>query len=140
MSFTLLAAATGMGRRLSIPTILFNTTQSLIQLPPFPAYPGPQARPGRLNSPALFIVHQQYGWMGGGRTPPNPSSEVDYYCPNTWRTAPPFATARRNFPTDTDGGGFYGTGHIWLAGGYGSDGMPLSSMEIYCNPVPTAND
>ncbi len=84
-------------------------------------------------APAIWV-------MGGGRTPPNPSSEVDYYCPNTWRTAPPFATARRNFPTDTDGGGFYGTGHIWLAGGYGSDGMPLSSMEIYCNPVPTPNE
>ena len=33
----------------------------------------------------------------------------------TW--VPPFATARRNFPTDTDG-----TNRIWLSGGYGSDG------------------
>ena len=76
--------------------------------------------------------------MGGGRTPPNPSNEVDTYCPDTWHTGPPFVTARRNFPADTDGGGFSGTGHIWLAGGYASDGVtPLRSMEIYCNPVPT---
>ena len=40
----------------------------------------------------------------------------------------PFVTARRNFPTDTDG-----TTRIWLAGGYASDGItPLSSMERFC--------
>ncbi|HEY4256428.1 MAG TPA: hypothetical protein VGM66_04360 [Candidatus Udaeobacter sp.] len=79
------------------------------------------------------------GIMGGGRTSPNPSNEVDVFCPDTlWSTGIPFVTARRNFPVDTDGGGFSGTGHIWLAGGYASDGVtPLSSMEIYCNPVPT---
>ncbi len=42
-------------------------------------------------------------------------------------------TARRNFPTDTDGFNFvFGTSHIWLAGGYGSDGTPLSSTEVWC--------
>jgi hypothetical protein len=68
--------------------------------------------------------------MGGGRVAPNPSNEVDVYDPgtNTWSTSiPPFTNARRNFPTDTDG-----TSHIWLAGGYGSDGVtPLASMEIF---------
>ena len=70
--------------------------------------------------------------MGGGRVAPNPSNEVDVYDPgsNTWSTGAPvsaFMTARRNFPTDTDG-----TGRIWLAGGYASDGVtPLASMEIY---------
>jgi N-acetylneuraminic acid mutarotase len=67
--------------------------------------------------------------MGGGRTPPNPSNEVDVYDPgtNTWSTSiPPFTTARRNFPTDTDG-----TTRIWLAGGYDSTGAPVSSMEIF---------
>src|SRR5437667_3425698 len=56
--------------------------------------------------------------MGGGRVAPNPSSEVDIYNPgtNTWTVnspVPAFGTARRNFPTDTDG-----TTRIWLAGGY----------------------
>jgi len=75
--------------------------------------------------------------MGGGRTSPNPSNEVDIYQlgPNFWQTGAPFVTARRNFATDTDG---Y---HIWLVGGYASDGVtPLSSMEIYCSPfapIPT---
>ena len=78
--------------------------------------------------------------MGGGRVAPNPSTEVDVYNPgtNTWTTDLPFMTARRNFPTDTNG-----TDHIWLSGGYASDGItPLSSMEIFCqqggvSPTPT---
>jgi plastocyanin len=80
--------------------------------------------------------------MGGGRVAPNPSTEVDVYNPgtNTWSTDVPFNTPRRNFPTDTDG-----TTHIWLSGGYASDGItPLASMEIFCQgggtptPTPTA--
>jgi Galactose oxidase, central domain/Kelch motif len=80
--------------------------------------------------------------MGGGRTPPNPSNEVDVTCGGGWAIGPPFVTARRNFPTDTDVGQInFGTGHIWLAGGYGSDGVtPLRSMEIYCSSVPTPSE
>src|SRR5206468_241009 len=80
--------------------------------------------------------------MGGGRTLPNPSNEVDAYTPgsNSWAVntpVPAFVTARRNFPTDTDG-----TTRIWLAGGYDSSGVPTASMEKFCNaapsPTPTA--
>jgi len=84
-------------------------------------------------APAVWV-------MGGGRTPPNPSNEVDIGC-SPWEIGPPFVTPRRNFPVDTDGGGIsFGTGRIWLAGGYGSDGTPLSSMEIYCHTVPTPSE
>ena len=82
--------------------------------------------------------------MGGGRVAPNPSNEVDIYDPstNTWTTGSPvpaFTTARRNFPTDTDG-----KSRIWLAGGYDNSGVPVASMEIFCQgagtptPTPTA--
>ena len=78
--------------------------------------------------------------MGGGRTSPNPSNEVDVYNPgtNAWSTDVPFNNPRRNFPTDTNG-----TDHIWLAGGYDADGLtPLASMEIFncpqASPTPTA--
>jgi hypothetical protein len=69
--------------------------------------------------------------MGGGRVAPNPSSEVDIYDPglNTWTTGAPvpaFMTARRNFPTDTNG-----TDHIWLAGGY-APSTPTDSTEVFC--------
>ena len=86
--------------------------------------------------PAIWV-------MGGGRTPPNPSSQVDIYCPGAveWTAGVPFVTARRNFPVDTDADGFFGTSHIWLAGGYASDDVtPLSSMEIYCYTVPTPSE
>ena len=94
--------------------------------------------PGGRCAPAIWV-------MGGGRTPPNPSSEVDIHCPDSpeeWTIGMPFVTARRNFPTDTDGRGIsFGTGHVWLAGGYASDGVtPLSSMEIYCHAVPTPSE
>src|SRR5437773_7386794 len=74
--------------------------------------------------------------MGGGRVTPNPSSEVDIYDPgtDTWTTGSPvpaFMTARRNFPTDTDG-----TGRIWLAGGYAPT-SPTASMEIFDCAAPT---
>jgi len=78
--------------------------------------------------------------MGGGRVAPNPSTEVDIYDPvaNTWTLGAPFMTARRNFPTDTDG-----TTRIWLAGGY-EPSSPAADMEIFCagggspTPTPTA--
>lgn len=80
--------------------------------------------------------------MGGGRTPPNPSNEVDVTCGGKWAMGPSFVTPRRNFPTDTDVGQVaFGTGHIWVAGGYASDGVtPLSSMEIFCYTVPTPSE
>jgi N-acetylneuraminic acid mutarotase len=89
-----------------------------------------------LNFNGLMLV------MGGGRTAPNPSNEVDIYNPgnNTWTTGTPvpaFTTARRTFPTDTNG-----TTNIWLAGGYASDNVtPLSSTEVFCaGAAPMASD
>ncbi|HWX15061.1 MAG TPA: dockerin type I domain-containing protein, partial [Chthoniobacterales bacterium] len=68
--------------------------------------------------------------MGGGRVSPNPSNEVDAYDPgtNTWTVntpVPAFMTARRNFPTDTDG-----TANIWLSGGY-APSTPTDSTEVF---------
>ena len=88
-----------------------------------------------LNFNGLMLV------MGGGRTAPNPSNEVDIYDPgtNSWTTGSPvsaFINARRNFPTDTDG-----TTNIWLTGGYDSTGVPTALTEILncsqASPTPT---
>ena len=82
--------------------------------------------------------------LGGGRTAPNPSNEVNIYDPVecTWTTGPPFTTARRNFPADTDG-----STRIWLAGGY--DGTERTSefdgdllrrgRDTYANAYANAN-
>src|SRR5438552_7383358 len=76
--------------------------------------------------------------MGGGRTAPNPSNEVDAYTPGSNSLTvnmpvPSFTTARRIFPTDTDG-----ATRIWLAGGYAPT-SPTASMEIFncASPTPT---
>src|SRR5438874_1562774 len=88
------------------------------------------------------VMNNQMWVLGGGRTPPNPSNEVDIYTPgsNTWTTGLPFITARRNFPADSDG-----SSHIWLAGGYDNGGLLLNTMELFgpgaCGtppPTPTA--
>jgi hypothetical protein len=73
--------------------------------------------------------------MGGGRTAPNPSNEVDIYDPvgGTWSLGPPFTTARRNFPTATNG-----TDTIWLAGGY-APATATDSMEIFGCPSPKSH-
>jgi hypothetical protein len=65
--------------------------------------------------------------LGGGRTAPNPSNEVNIYNPgsNSWRLGPPFMTPRRNFPADSNG-----TDRIWLVGGYAPT-TATASMEIF---------
>src|SRR5207249_3780007 len=99
-----------------------------------PAIPRATGETRALSFNGLMLV------MGGGRVAPNPSNEVDICCWTTGSPVPAFITARRNFPTDTDG-----ANRIWLSGGYASDGItPLSSMEIFTcaqgspTPTPTA--
>ena len=73
--------------------------------------------------------------IGGGRTPPNPSAQVDVYDPvsNTWTTAAPMLTARRNFPVDMDGA----ADEMWAAGGYdGTSGLPITTNEQFLCMVP----
>ena len=70
--------------------------------------------------------------IGGGRTTPNPSTQIDIYNPatNAWTTGLPFSLPRRNFATDTDGS------RVWIGGGYTTDGLtPQDSMEIFTVPV-----
>jgi hypothetical protein len=73
----------------------------------------------------------QMAVMGGGRDAPNPSNEVDIYDPvsNSWSLGQPFAIARRNFATDTDG-----MNRILVAGGYAPTD-PTDSTESFDCPV-----
>jgi hypothetical protein len=70
--------------------------------------------------------------LSGGRTPPNPTTQVDVYMPggNNWITAPALPTARRNFPADVDAA----TGRIWAVGGYDAANAPtiLANEEFNC--------
>ena len=76
--------------------------------------------------------------LGGGRTAPNPSTQVNVYNPatDTWSTAPPMTTARRNFAADVDPLG----ARIFAAGGYDSTGLALLALndQFTCTVLATA--
>ena len=77
-------------------------------------------------------LNNQMWVLGGGRTAPNPSTQVDVFTPdrNQWTVGVPFTTPRRNFPADTDGS------RVWLAGGYDTTGTGLlMTMERFQIPV-----
>jgi hypothetical protein len=78
------------------------------------------------------VMNGQMWVLGGGRTAPNPSNEVDIYTPGTdsWSVGVPFTTARRNFPADSDG-----TTHVYLTGGYDTSGTALLNTTEVFGPV-----
>ena len=111
-------------------TTLQDTTDSFVYNPVGDSISPIASIPRATGETRALNFNNKMWVMGGGRTAPNPSNEVNIYDPmaGTWSTGLPFTTARRNFPIDTNG-----TFHIGLAGGYASDGVtPLASMEIFC--------
>ena len=72
--------------------------------------------------------------LGGGRTAPNPSTQVNVYNPatNTWSTAPAMITARRNFAADIDPVG----ARIFAAGGYDATNVIVALNEQFTCTVP----
>ena len=107
---------------------------SIITIPNIPRATG-ETRAVKWASVGVFPTYMYV--MGGGRTPPNPSNEIDAYrqSPNTWSTVGHFRIPRRNFATDSNGGCVFEKcfGYIWVAGGYACDGVtPLSSTEVFC--------
>jgi hypothetical protein len=68
--------------------------------------------------------------LSGGRTAPNPTTQVDVYHPltNTWTTAPPILTARRNFPADVQST----DGRIWAVGGYNPTAPSAVNEQFTC--------
>ena len=74
--------------------------------------------------------------LGGGRTAPNPSTQVDVYNPatDTWSTAPAMNTARRNFAADVDPQG----ARIFEAGGYNTGNLPVALNDQFTCTVLAA--
>jgi plastocyanin len=121
-------------------TTIQDSTDSFVYNPVADTIGTIQAIPRATGETRALSFNGQMWVMGGGRTAPNPSNEVDVFIPGQgWGIGPAFATARRNFPTDTDG-----TTRIWLAGGYAPT-TPTASTEIFCagggtpTPTPTAS-
>lgn len=75
---------------------------------------------------ALTVANEMWV-LGGGRTAPNPSAEVNIYNPTTgqWRMGVALSAAERNFAAASDGR------HVFVAGGYDSSTNPLHTSQIY---------
>lgn len=75
---------------------------------------------------AVTIANEMWV-LGGGRTAPHPSADVNIYNPLTgqWRAGSPLSAGRRNFPAGSDGV------RLFLAGGYDSSIIPLKTAQIY---------
>ncbi|HJT79993.1 MAG TPA: hypothetical protein VJ719_02255 [Chthoniobacterales bacterium] len=69
--------------------------------------------------------------LGGGRTAPNPSPEVQIYNPSTgeWRAGLPLGVGQRNFTAASDGA------HVLVAGGYDSAAAPLKKAQVLGSDV-----
>ena len=77
--------------------------------------------------------------LGGGRTPPNPSLQVDVYNPttNTWSTAPAMtAPARRNIAADMDPQTPLLGARVFTAGGYDVGNLPIAINHQFTCTVP----
>jgi N-acetylneuraminic acid mutarotase len=77
---------------------------------------------------AVTIANEMWV-LGGGRTTPPASADVNIYNPVTgqWRAGLPLSAGRRNFPTGSDGV------RLFLAGGYDSSLAPLKTAQTYGN-------
>jgi Kelch motif len=72
--------------------------------------------------------------LGGGRTAPNPSPEVNIYNPLTgqWRVGLPLGVGVRSFAAASDGAS------VFLAGGYNSSTIALKKAQIFGDASQTA--
>ena len=118
---------------------LIDTVESFVYDPVANTWTAITNIPRATAETRAVVVNGEMWVLGGGRTAPNPSNEVDIYTPGsaTWSTGLPFVTARRNFPADSDG-----TSRVFLAGGYAPT-TAVNTMEIFgpgggcATPTPT---
>ena len=144
---------TGGGSNLDPGGLLIDTAESFRYDPVADAWTAIANIPRATGETRAVVMNGQMWVLGGGRTAPNPSNQVNIYDPGRQhleRWACPSPPARRNFPADSNG-----TDRIFLAGGYDASGTTLlNTMEIFgpgivCDrrhrvatpptPTPTAN-
>ena len=114
------------GSTFTAPSTLTDSTNSYVYNPVGDAISPIASIPRATAETRAVNVLNEMWVLGGGRTAPNPSSEVDIYNPTSgmWRIGLPFALARRNFAADSDGS------RVWLVGGYAPT-APTDDMQIY---------
>ena len=116
--------------------LLVDTNQSL-RFDPVTNALTPVAPIPRVTGETRAVAHpfDNTIWvLGGGRVAPNPSTQVDVYNPttNTWSTAPPMNSPRRNFAADMDPQGR----RIFAAGGYNTANAVVALNDQFTCIVP----
>ena len=108
------------------PCVLTETNNSYVYDPVRDSI-SPIANIPRETSETRAVTVAKEMWvLGGGRTAPNPSAEVNIYNPGTgqWRVGAPLSTGQRNLAAASDGT------RVFLAGGYNSTTTPLKTAQI----------
>lgn len=110
-----------------VPCTLSETNNSYVYDPVKDSISLIASIPRATSETQAITVANEMWVLGGGRTAPNPSPEVNIYNPSTgqWRLGSPLSIGRRNFAAASDGV------RVFLAGGYNSSVIPLKTARIY---------
>lgn len=110
-----------------VPCNLIETTNSYVYDPVKDAVSPIASIPRAAGETQAVTVAHEMWVLGGGRTAPNPSTEVNIYNPLTekWRVGLPLNTGQRNFAAASDGT------RVFVAGGYNSAMIPLKAAQIF---------
>jgi Galactose oxidase, central domain len=114
-------------------TALLDSTSSWVFDPVADLITGIMPTPRATGETTAVAEGPEVWVLGGGRTAPNPSNQVDAFSPSagTWSLAPSFVTARRNFASGVDPV----TGQIFIVGGYAPT-TATASMELFSGNPP----
>jgi hypothetical protein len=110
-----------------VPCTLTTTTNSYVYDPAKDSISAIKGIPRATAETQAITVGNEMWVLGGGRTAPDPSPEVNIYDSVTgqWRVGSPLSTGLRNFAAASDGVS------VFLAGGYNSSTVPLKTTQVY---------
>ena len=113
-----------------VPCNLIETTNSYVYDPVKDSISPIASIPRAAGETQAVTIADEMWVLGGGRTAPHPSAEVNIYNPLTdqWRAGLSLSAGRRNFPAASDGA------RVFVAGGYSSSMVPLKTAQSMAPP------